>query len=142
MQIAKIRGFTLIELMTVVGIIGILAAIAYPSYQNHIMKTRRAAAAACALEVSQFMERYYTTHLSYVDDDGAAPGVPDLQCRADLEDFYTIDISDDTDATSFSVTAAPEGQQASRDTKCATLSIDQTGKKAVSNSGTEVKECW
>ncbi|MBV5274160.1 MAG: prepilin-type N-terminal cleavage/methylation domain-containing protein [Lamprocystis purpurea] len=36
-------GFTLIELMIVVGIVAILAAIAYPSYQSQIRKTRRGA---------------------------------------------------------------------------------------------------
>ena len=35
-------GFTLIELMVAVAVVGILSAIAYPSYLQHVRKSRRA----------------------------------------------------------------------------------------------------
>ena len=34
-------GFTLVELLIVVAVVAILASVGYPSYQNHIDKTRK-----------------------------------------------------------------------------------------------------
>ena len=49
----------------VVAVIAILAAIAYPSYINYVVESRRTTATACLVEHGQFMERLYTTNLSY-----------------------------------------------------------------------------
>ncbi|MGQ4583793.1 type IV pilin protein [Lysobacter sp. F60174L2] len=136
-------GFTLIELMIAVLVIAVLMGIAYPSYQNHVIKTRRAAATACMLEAAQFMERFYTTNLRYdTDAGGTAVALPAMQCASDIAIHYTIQLAAGTTATSYAIEGVPEGQQASKDTHCGTLSINQAGTKSVSTSGTSVGECW
>ena len=131
----KQKAFTLIEVMIVVAIIGILAAIAYPSYQQHIIKTRRASATACLVELAQFMERYYTTRMSYT---GAT--LPATSCRTDLGSYYVFSFPAAITATTFSIQAAPQGSQTG-DTRCGNLGIDHVGNKTESGTGS-VSDCW
>jgi len=148
------RGFTLIELMIVLAIIALLAAIAYPSYIHYIVKSKRSAAEACLSEHANFMERYYTTNLSFYQDTsgnvigGGAGGakLPPLGCDTDngMGNDYTFSFNVAPTAAApgtYTIQAAPKGAQATRDTKCGTLRLDQKGKRTITGTGT-VDECW
>ncbi len=130
----KMAGFTLIELMIVVAIVAILSAIAYPSYQAHVIKTRRATAAACLQERAQFMERFYTTNMTYAN--APAPA----QCGQGVDDFYVVAFSGVPDAKTYAITAAPTSKQ--KDGKCGTLSINARGVRGKTGTASAATECW
>lgn len=130
------RGFTLIEVMIAVVIIAVLAGIAYPSYNNHVVKTRRAAAAACLLENAQLLERHFTTNLTYV---GGAVN----QCGGNVDAHYQISLNGAVAARSYAIRAVPIGQQLARDTKCGTLGLTSTGLRSVSGTASaSPAQCW
>ncbi len=136
----RVSGFTLIEMMITVAIIGILAAIAYPSYTEYTMKSRRTEAKSCLMELAQFMERLYATNATYLDD-GQAPTLPTLSCTTSLSGHYALSFSGTPTRTSYTLQAIPQGSQASKDTKCGTLTLNQAGAKTESGTGT-VSDCW
>ena len=126
-------GFTLLELMIAVTIIGILAAIAYPSYTEYVIRSKRADAKAALLKVQLAEEKWRANHTSYTSELGntglklgtASPG-----------GYYTIAISV-ADASNYTATAVPTFT----DAKCGTLGINQTGTKTETGSDTAAN-CW
>lgn len=121
-------GFTLIELMITMAIIGILASIAYPSYQDSVLKSRRADAKGALLGLANAMERHFTETGSYL---GAAPGIlPDDETAT----YYLLTIEAATRST-YRLQATPTEVQSND--SCGNLELLHTGEKLPTTAG-----CW
>ncbi len=122
----KVKGFTLIELMITVVIIAILAAIAYPSYQDSVLKTRRATGQANLIEIANYMERFFTENGTYVGASIASSGI--------TNDDYAFTMPVAT-ATTYTLTATATGAQTA-DSSCTPMTIAHTGVT------TPASGCW
>ena len=136
-------GFTLVELMIVVAIIAVLASIALPQYQNYIIKTNRAEAKGLLLELTHYMERRFTEIGRYCDNPcSPLPSLPFTTSPKGgaTNASYQLSLATGTNApttTTYTLLALPRGRQATGDTACGTLSIDQANVKCmkVGNTG-------
>ena len=66
-RLGQERGFTLIEVMIVVAILGILAAVAYPGYQDYILRSRITEAVNGMETLRTDMERFYQDNRSVAE---------------------------------------------------------------------------
>lgn len=140
----KQQAFTLIELMVTVAIVGILAGIAYPSYQDSVMKSRRADAKGALLGFANAMERHFTETNSYlgagtINGNTGAPTVFSATSPVDGgTPYYKLTINAAL-ASSYTLNAEPINAQAND--KCGTLSLTQTGARGISTD-ISLTDCW
>ena len=104
------RGFSLIELMAVLVIIGVLAAVAWPSYQNYVIRANRAAAQSFMMTISNRQEQYLLTNRSYTTTIGT--GGLGLTAPTETNGRYTFAVTNPT-TSSYVITATATGNQLS-----------------------------
>lgn len=128
------RGFTLIELVVVIGILGILAAIAIPTYSNYRISAYRASAKTELLNGAQNMERLMTRTSSYATATVGVGANNQVQ-QWTTGKKYQLSLPDsDLTATTYTIRATPQFT----DSKCGYLEVKQTGAKTSEISG----NCW
>jgi type IV pilus assembly protein PilE len=142
-------GFTLLELMIVVGIIAILAAIATTMYTEQVRKGKRADARRGIAELQMALEKYrgycptYASSVPCLDRDGDSvigePGEPVYPTATSI--YYTFAISA-ASATGYTITATRAGTMTG-DPKCGNFTlVNAAGTPTQGVSSGDVSYCW
>lgn len=138
-------GFTLIELMITVAIAAILAAVAYPSYTEHVRKSRRTDAKTALLDLAARQERLFTTQNVYGGTPAAlgyaGPAFP-VAIQSGSQAYYQLTVVAGNPATTYTATATPVGPQAGDD--CGSYTINHLGMQGNTGmrAGVASAQCW
>jgi type IV pilus assembly protein PilE len=140
------HGVSLMELMITVAIISIVAAVAYPSYTQFVVRSKRVIGTGALMAIADRQQQFFMdnkryanslTNLGYdtatimIDEEGS------VVAAGDEDRVYNVQITAAT-AITYELTATPQLQQAAKD-KCGSLTLTHTGEKGKSGEG---DNCW
>ena len=129
------QGFTLIELMMVIGIIGIIVAVASSSYSSSVIAAKRTDARKALQETATTLEKCKATYGVY--NSGCSVGAASI---VSPEGLYSIAFTTLT-ASQFTLTATPAtGSSQSADTDCTSLTLTNLGQQG--GGGDAPSVCW
>ena len=131
------RGFTLVELLVVMGLLCVLSAAALPSFQGQLARGRRADGQQALLALAQGLERHYADRGTYA---GAALGAGGVYPALSAGGYYGLTIVHQS-ADGYTLAATPQGGQAADG--CATLGYNHLGERSVNAAASlATAHCW
>lgn len=133
-RIEKNLGFSLIELLISVAIIGILAGVAYPSYTDFVTRSNRAEAQRELMRLANLQEQVFVDTRAYAAN-MIGLGIATIAYTTETGN-YVITVSAQT-ATTFTLTATAQSTQATNDSACSTITINNAGQQGGASS-----HCW
>ncbi len=121
---ARVRGFTLIEVMIVVAIVAILAMVALPSYREYVLRGRLVDASNMLAAGGANMERYFESNRTYaVSGTNTPPCSPSIDVALRTEGSFVLSCV--FDATTYTLTSTGSGA-----TSGFAYTLDQLGNKS------------
>lgn len=123
------RGFTLIEILSVLGIASVLSSIALPSFQGSLHKARRADALVALAQVQIAQERAFGNRYRYA-------GLAELRTPArSSAGHYQLEVTS-ADEQGYELLARAVGSQAG-DAACRVLKVTIAGGSTIRSSGAD-----
>lgn len=137
------RGFTLLELVITLLLVAILTAIAVPSYQGHLLKTRRQEAVTALVDLSLRLERHLAKTNVYPATALEAAAL--LAAINPPPSFYTLSLENigaDSTQTKYKIKATriASGPQGS-DNECGDYTLTDESRRTISGTAT-LEKCW
>ena len=139
-RVSRVNGFSLIEVMIVLAIIGILSAIAYPSYQNFVLRSHRAT-------VQSEMQKIHTQQVLFNVEHRQYASLSELGYTADSVGLnsdgqvvaagtgrYDLSMQADQPSGQFVISAFATAAQLA-DADCLTLTLNADGDRSAAG-------CW
>lgn len=127
------NGFTLLELLVVLGIVGLLSSMAMPIYHQSQQRGQRSLAKVALLQVAHWMERAASAQGQYPGE-SAVP--TNLLSPTGLH--YQISLTSSEQV--FVITAQPIGPQTTD--PCGILTLSNSGERGVKDTILSATQCW
>lgn len=130
------QGFTLLELMIVIGIVAIVSTIAVGYFGKNVIAANRVDGRTALLNTAATLEKCKSIYGAYNNNNCSISDGDDLDSPDGL---YTVSV--DSASTTFTLTASPaSGSAQSGDDDCTSLILDHLGRQT--GTGADSSVCW